>query len=142
MRAGKQLPVTATEALVASEADAATHVFGHRPDTRATNYLRFRLGPEVEIALGAQVKAAGRGHVEPVELLACWDKDELREPYDVLLSNALAGDTLLFASAEEVEAQWAIVEPTLNKDAPLCEYAPAHGGPPRRAKCWSSWAVA
>jgi glucose-6-phosphate 1-dehydrogenase len=134
LRAGKQLPVTATEALVRLKRPPQRTFSGIDLTPGPPNYLRFRLGPEVEIALGAQIKAVGRGHVEPVELLACRDKDELREPYDVLLSNALAGDTLLFASAEEVEAQWAIVEPTLNSDVPLCEYAPGSWGPAKASE--------
>ena len=55
IRAGKCLPVTTTEVRRVSEAaavfDAGT---GHG------NYVRFRLSPEVVIAVGAQVKQAGR----------------------------------------------------------------------------------
>ncbi|MDJ0927985.1 MAG: glucose-6-phosphate dehydrogenase [Gammaproteobacteria bacterium] len=129
LRAGKQLPVTATEALVRLKRPPQHSFSGINLTPGPPNYFRFRLGPEVEIALGAQIKAPGHGQVEPVELLACSDKDRQREPYDVLLSAALAGDTLLFASAEEVEAQWAIVAPTLNQDTPLFEYEPGTWGP-------------
>ena len=129
LRAGKQLPVTATEALVRLKRPPQRTFSGIDLTPGPPNYFRFRLGPEVEIAVGAQIKAAGRGQVEPVELLACSDKDRLREPYNVLLSAALAGDTQLFASADEVEAQWAIVAPALNGDIPLYEYNPGTWGP-------------
>jgi glucose-6-phosphate 1-dehydrogenase len=129
LRAGKQLPVTATEALVRLKRPPQRTFSGINLTPGPPNYFRFRLGPEVEIALGAQIKAPGEGQIEPVELLACSDKDRQREPYDVLLSAALAGDTLLFASAEEVEAQWAIVGPTLNQDTALFTYQPGTWGP-------------
>jgi glucose-6-phosphate 1-dehydrogenase len=129
LRAGKELPVTATEAMVRLKKPPQRAFSGFDLAPGPPNYLRFRLGPEIEIALGAQIKAAGRGQIEPVELLACKDGDELRQPYDLLLSNALAGDTLLFAHADEVEAQWAIVEPILNQDTPLFDYEPGSIGP-------------
>jgi glucose-6-phosphate 1-dehydrogenase len=41
----------------------------------------------------------------------------------------MAGETLLFARADEVEAQWAIVEPILGKDYALFDYEPESWGP-------------
>ena len=129
LRAGKCLPVTATEAFVRLRRPPQRVFSGIELTPGPPNYLRFRLGPEVEIALGAQIKASGRGQVESVELLACRDQAEIMEPYDVLLSNAMEGETLPFARADEVEAQWTIVEAILHSDHPLIEYEPGNWGP-------------
>jgi len=74
----------------------------------AANYFRFRLGPEVEIALGAEILASGdkpAGARESVELFACRDRHGMIEPYDRLLSDAMEGegreDAVLSASAVE-----------------------------------------
>ena len=55
----KKLPVTATEVLIKLR-PAPQRVFsGFAVRNAAPNYFRFRLGPEVEIALAAQVRANG-----------------------------------------------------------------------------------
>lgn len=129
LRAGKSLPITVTEALIRLRRPPQRVFSGIELTPGPPNYLRFRLGPEVEIALGAQIKARGRGRMESVELDACKSKSELLEPYAVLLGAAMQGETLLFARADEVEAQWAIVEPILHDEQPPGEYAPGSWGP-------------
>jgi glucose-6-phosphate 1-dehydrogenase len=91
------------------------------------NHFRFRLGPEIEIAVGAQVLGAGAG--ERVELFACRDRQGLREPYDRLLGDAMEGDALLFAREDEVEAAWGVVDPVLDSPTPPHAYEPGTWGP-------------
>ena len=129
LRTGKQLPVTATEALVRLKRPPQQSFSGIDLAPGPPNYLRFRLGPEVEIALGARVKTTGRGQTRPVELLACRDNSEIMAPYDLLLTAAMAGETVVFARADEVEAQWEIVEPLLDQSEPLHEYEGGTWGP-------------
>ena len=57
LRAGKCLPVTATEVVVELRPPPA-QVFGELGPEQP-NYLRFRVGPDVAIALGAHAKKAG-----------------------------------------------------------------------------------
>ena len=57
LRAGKSLPVTATEVVVDMRPPPA-RVFGDLGPEQP-NYLRFRLGPETAIALGAHAKRPG-----------------------------------------------------------------------------------
>lgn len=68
IRAGKCLPVTATEVVVKLKRPPRD-IFGeHQQDA---DYYRFRLGPEVTLALGMHVKRPGHPMVgENVELLA------------------------------------------------------------------------
>src|SRR6185295_622411 len=73
IRAGKRMPVTATEVVVDMRVPPAC-VFDDAA-SRRHNYLRFRLGPDVAIALGAHAKEPGI-HMEgrETELLVCQDQ--------------------------------------------------------------------
>ncbi|MEO7198825.1 MAG: glucose-6-phosphate dehydrogenase, partial [Dokdonella sp.] len=94
------------------------------------NHLRFRLSPEVLIALGTRIKTPGEGMVgEAQELIA---RDTFREgmlPYERLLGDALCGDTSLFTRDDSVEAAWRIIDPALANMPPVAPYAPGSWGP-------------
>ena len=126
IRAGKNLPVTTTEVLVKLRQPPLTRI---APGD--TNYLRFRLSPEISLNLGARVKRPGAAMVSmPVELSAVEDTkgDEL-DAYERLLGDAMRGDPLLFVRQDAVEAAWAVVEPILGNVTPVYEYAPHTWGP-------------
>jgi glucose-6-phosphate 1-dehydrogenase len=125
IRAGKKLATSCTEVLVTLK----------RPPLRRGpedgNYLRFRLSPDVIIALGARVKKPGAELVsEPTELRMVHhqDKNEML-PYERLLGEAMEGDTLLFAREDSVDAAWAVVQPILGDVTPVHEYEPGSWGP-------------
>jgi len=125
IRAGKSLPVTATEVLVKLQPPPINRIVpGH-------NYLRFRLGPEFSIGLGARVKKPGMEMASlPVELSAM--KQPQREEADAyarLLTDAMRGEAMLFVRADAVEGAWAIVEPILDNATPVREYEPGTWGP-------------
>jgi glucose-6-phosphate 1-dehydrogenase len=131
IRAGKCLPVTTTEVRVALK----------RPPLRKlpsedANYTRFRLSPEVVIAIGAQVKRPGEQAVaEMTELKLVHRPDgEDMDAYERLLNDAMAGDATLFTRQDAVEAAWAIVQPILGDVTPAHEYAPGTWGPPEAAR--------
>jgi glucose-6-phosphate 1-dehydrogenase len=128
LRAGKSLPVTATEVVVEMRPPPA-RVFGDATPENP-NYLRFRLGPETAIALGAHAKRPGPTMTgRDVELFVDQrDKDEA-EAYERLIGAALIGDTTLFARQDEVEAAWAVVDPVLSVDSVPFEYAQGSWGP-------------
>jgi glucose-6-phosphate 1-dehydrogenase len=132
IRAGKNLPITATEVLVKLRPAPQRRFSGFQFADGAANYFRFRLGPEVEIALAAQIRANGdvpAGVGETVELLACRDRRGMIDAYDRLLSDAMLGDPLLFARQDEVEQAWRIVDPALAAPPPLEVYEPGTWGP-------------
>ena len=130
MRAGKRLPVTATEVVVELRPPPA-QVFGNLGPEQP-NHLRFRLGPEVAIALGAHSKSPGPAMTgRDVELFVAEEQGGDLDAYAVLISSALIGDTTHFAREDEVEAAWAIVDPLLGATTPPIEYAPASWGPPQ-----------
>ncbi len=126
IRAGKCLPVTTTEVLVTLK----------RPPLRKvgdTNYFRFRLSPEVIIAVGSQVKRPGeQWGTESTELKVVQNaQGDQMDPYERLLSDAMAGDGMLFAREDAVEAAWAVVQPILGDVTPVHEYKPGTWGPPQ-----------
>lgn len=127
IRAGKRLPVTTTEVLVELK-PPPRDTFGER--IASTNYLRFRLSPEVVLALGIRVKRPGEGMVgDERELLATEDPSQEMLPYERLLGDAMRGDAQLFGRQDAIEAQWRIVDRVLSEPTPLYEYEPGSWGP-------------
>lgn len=128
IRAGKRLPVTATEVLVELKCPPQ-RVFDEIEPGRS-NYFHFRLSPDVFISLGARTKVPGEAMVgEEVELLACRQASKEMSPYDRLLSDATRGDPSLFARMDSVEAAWRVVDPILGNITPVYEYEPNTWGP-------------
>jgi glucose-6-phosphate 1-dehydrogenase len=129
VRAGKHLSKTVTEVFVELK-NPPPVVFTEEP-AAAANYIRFRLGPQVAIALGARVKRWGEGMTgRPVELSIVEQPAEARlGDYERLLGDAIAGDATLFARQDVVEAAWAIVNPLLKNPGAMFEYEPGSWGP-------------
>jgi len=130
LRAGKRLPVTATEVVVDLRSPPA-NVFGDSGPEQP-NHVRFRVGPDVAIALGAHTKKPGPVMTgRDVELFVAQQQGEDMDAYEVLISAALIGDTTHFAREDEVEAAWAVVDPVLHGLPPPFEYVPGSWGPPQ-----------
>ena len=130
IRAGKRLPVTATEVLV--ELKRPPQVVFQDATPGPPNYFRFRLSPDVFISAGAKVKTPGEEMVgEDVELIARRQPGDEMKPYERLLGDALQGDTSLFARYDSVEEAWRVVEPILGNATPLAQYDPNTWGPPQ-----------
>ncbi len=128
VRAGKYLPVTATEVVVDLRAPPANVFGGLAPGQ--PNYLRFRLGPDVAIALGAHAKQPGPGmQGREVELFVSQQQGDAMDAYERLIGDALIGDAVLFAREDEVEAAWAVVDPVLRAQTPVEQYALGSWGP-------------
>jgi glucose-6-phosphate 1-dehydrogenase len=129
IRSGKRLPVTVTE-LFGRFRRPPRAVFDDVAQVEP-NYVRVRVDPAPELAVGARVKAPGERMIgRPTELLVASDFSEVMAPYERLLGDALAGDPTLFASQSEVEAQWRVVDPVLKQSPPLHLYDPGTWGPP------------
>jgi glucose-6-phosphate 1-dehydrogenase len=136
IRAGKSLPSSVTEVIV--EFKTPPQVVFHEPVPSMGNYVRFRLSPQVVIAIGARGKRPGEGmYGRPVELSVVDERREggdgitHRGDYERLLGDAMVGDATLFAREDVVEAAWAIVDPILETSSPVYEYEPGTWGPPQ-----------
>jgi glucose-6-phosphate 1-dehydrogenase len=128
IRAGKCLPITATEVMVQFK-QPPQETFGEDAPGLA-NHLRLRLSPEVTIAFGLRMKVFGEDMTgEDVELIASHQSADEMTPYERLLNDALHGDSRLFADGEAVEEQWRIVQPALDQPAPCLEYEQNTWGP-------------
>ena len=128
IRAGKQMPVTATEVLV--ELKRPPQAVFDAINQRQANYFRFRLSPDVSISLGARAKLPGEAMAgDQVELVVRQAKAEERPPYERLLGDALRGDPMLFVREDGVEAAWSVVDPVLENATPVHEYDPHTWGP-------------
>jgi glucose-6-phosphate 1-dehydrogenase len=128
LRAGKELPVTCTEVLVQFRKPPA--VFS---PVGPPNYLRFRISPDIAIAMGMNVKVPGEEMAgDEIEMIAAYrpGKDEM-DAYERLLGDAMKGDATLFARQDYVEEAWRIVQPLLQGDGQVHEYAPGTWGPRR-----------
>ncbi len=126
IRAGKCLPMTAAEVVVEF----------HRPprevvgDLGARSHVRWRLSPDVSVAMGLRVKRPGERMIgEDVELMLTEQAACLTPPYQRLLGDAMHGNSELFGREDVVDAQWRIVDPVLADPPPCREYEPGTWGP-------------
>jgi glucose-6-phosphate 1-dehydrogenase len=127
IRAGKNLPVTCTE-VFAQLKEAPTIVAG---GNIARNHLRFRISPEMTIAIGATVMSSDEQKPnEPVEIIASrHPSPQEMDAYERVLGDAMAGDATLFAREDYVEEAWRIVDPVLKTATPVFEYDKGEWGP-------------
>ncbi len=126
IRAGKSLPMTATEVRVElKRPPLATMAPGQG------NYLRLRLTPDLRIAIGALTKRPGESMVGEPHELALIDRTSCDEmsPYERLLGEAMQGDQTLFARQDAVDAAWEVVDPILGDVTPIHPYQPGSWGP-------------
>jgi glucose-6-phosphate 1-dehydrogenase len=128
IRAGKCLPLTATEVTVRFRRPP------HDPfgvgDQMTANVLRFRVNPQNRVSLTLTGKKPGAGwQPEPEELHFAEHPGEDMLPYDRLIGAALDGDRWLFASQDMVEAAWRVVDPVLGDVVPVPSYARGSWGP-------------
>lgn len=127
IRAGKALPVTATEVVARLRQPPA--IFSYDPPP--PNYVRFRVSPDMAIGLGVFVRQPGeipRG--TPVEMLATQHANpEDVLPYEELLADAIIGNQQRFARVDYVEEAWRILDPLLKNPPPVHPYKPGTWGP-------------
>jgi len=127
IRAGKSLPVTCTEVVVRLRRPPPVYQ-GMQVDS---NYCRFRISPEVTLAIGANVIAPGEETVsQTAEMVGTQlpRADEM-DAYERVLGDAMHGDRTLFAREDYVEEAWRIVDPLVKDAPPAHEYEPGTWGP-------------
>jgi glucose-6-phosphate 1-dehydrogenase len=128
IRAGKCLPVTATEIDIKFR-QPPVDVFGIAPFA-VGNSLRFRVWPETAVSLELAGKKPGVG-LEPQgeNLSFAGQPGSDMRPYDRLIGAALDGDRWLFADQGTVEAAWQVVDAVLGDVTPVHPYARGTWGP-------------
>jgi len=128
IRAGKTMPVTATDVTITFKAPPHD-VFGIEP-VRPEDALRFRIWPEAAVSLTLHGKKPGAGWEPQAEELSFAQQpgSDIR-PYDRLIGAALDGERWLFARQDTVEAMWRVVDPVLGDVVPVHPYARGSWGP-------------
>jgi glucose-6-phosphate 1-dehydrogenase len=130
LRSGKLLAETAAEVLVQLKPPPQRLFADSAAAAGRANYLRFRLSPNSAVALAARVKRAGKEFVgDQRELYLVDHQPGEEEPYERLLTDAMAGDGALFTREDAVEAAWAVVDGVLKTHRPVHLYKPGSWGP-------------
>jgi glucose-6-phosphate 1-dehydrogenase len=131
VRTGKCLAKTVTE--VIAELHHPPPVVFPEPLPHDGNWVRFRLNPNVVIAIGARAKQPGEAMKgERVELSVVDHSAEggsKMGAYERLLGDAMVGEATLFARQDIVEAAWAIVDPVIHGPSPMHDYECGSWGP-------------
>ncbi len=137
LRTGKRLARKVTEIAVTlkpvpHQAFEAEGSVGVQP-----NQLILTVQPNegVSLSLGAKIPGT-RMRIRPVNMEFLYGTSFLSqspEAYERLITDAMRGDPTLFTRDDEVEAQWRIIDPILERwdkgDAPVYQYAAGSHGP-------------
>jgi glucose-6-phosphate 1-dehydrogenase len=129
IRAGKQMPVKETEVRVVFKRPPPLGIGrGRHP---GQNEMTIRIDPKPGAKLRFLAKKAGEEAFDPADLTVLFEKapGEDPEPYERLLSDALAGDPQLFTREDVVDETWRIVQPLLDEPGPVHPYDPGSWGP-------------
>ena len=115
MRSGKRLETKASEIVLRFK--KPPHIPFKLKEPLKADRLVLRLSPEEGISFRFNAKAPGQGiEIERINLSFSYDEEFNRpnpDAYETLLLDAMLGDPTLFMRADEVEAQWRIVDPLL-----------------------------
>ncbi|HMK29645.1 MAG TPA: glucose-6-phosphate dehydrogenase [Terriglobales bacterium] len=127
IRAGKNLPVTCTEVVCRLRKPPSIIP----AEAVHSNYFRFRISPDVGIAIGMTVMGPDDKFLSrPAEMMASEQRSaEEMDAYERVLGDAMAGDATLFAREDYVEEAWRIVDPLLKNGSPVYRYEPKTWGP-------------
>ena len=140
IRAGKALPVRATEIRVIFKEPPKLAFLPHRPDP---DELILRIDPDPGADLAIHAKKPGVNDTRTVNLSLVFADElgEAPEPYERLLSDALRGDPSHFTREDGVEETWRVVEPLLEAPPPVETYQPGSWGPAGAAKLVAGYPV-
>lgn len=128
IRAGKHMPMTATEVVVEMKQPPQELFDDCYGEDR--NYFRFQFKPNTVIAIGARAKKIGEEMVgQQIEMVAQHEQPDEMSAYERLIGDAMAGDSALFARVDEVETAWEVVDPILDQATPIYDYEQGTWGP-------------
>ena len=137
LRAGKRLAKRLTEVAIHFKSLPHSLFLGMPGATDEPNSLVMRIQPDEGISLRFATKVPGQGiAVRDVAMDFRYGTEfgsSSPEAYERLILDAMRGDATLFTRADEVEAQWAFIDPILQGwpafDAPVEPYEAGSWGP-------------
>ena len=123
VRSGKRMGAKTTEIVLNFK--KPPHVPFALKDPLKADRLVLRVNPDEGIQFVFNAKQPGQGtNLGRVSLDFAYEGRFDRSPpdaYETLLLDAMLGDATLFMRADEIEAQWRIVEPLLNGSGPMAD---------------------
>jgi glucose-6-phosphate 1-dehydrogenase len=129
IRAGKCMPVKSSEVTVFFKRPPRLGVGpGKTPEP---NQMTIRIEPEPGARTRLYAKKAAEEAFQPADLEVLFEKKpgEDPQPYERLLSDALAGDPQLFTRQSAIEETWRVVQPLLDEPGPVHRYERGTWGP-------------
>jgi glucose-6-phosphate 1-dehydrogenase len=129
IRAGKQLPVKATEVNVIFKRPPR---LGVGPRSRpGPNQITVRIDPRPGARIRFLAKKSGKEAYQNADFVTLFESQpgEEPEPYERLLDDALRGQHGLFTREDEVEQTWRIVQPLIDEPGKVEPYEPGTWGP-------------
>jgi glucose-6-phosphate 1-dehydrogenase len=132
IRTGKRLPITQTELRAVFRAPPSLRFMesGHRrPEP---NQFVVKLDPSTGTRLILDAHRADKNGPQAITLDMEFAEEggEAPTPYEVLLLDAMRGDSSRFTRQDSVEETWRIMQPLLDSPPPVHTYAPGSWGPP------------
>jgi glucose-6-phosphate 1-dehydrogenase len=128
IRAGKALPVRATEIRIIFKRPPRLPISTHAPDADEL-ILRIDPNPGTDLVIQAKTPGANRSRAVDLSLIFADELGEAPEPYERLLADAMNGDSSQFTRQDTVEETWRIVQPLLDAPPPVEPYQSGTWGP-------------
>ncbi len=131
IRTGKRLPVTQTELRAVFRDPPRLGFMEHGHRRPEPNQFVVKLDPSTGTRLILDAHRADLAGPEAITLDVEFAQQggEAPTPYEVLLLDAMRGDSTRFTRQDGVEETWRIFEPLLRQPPPVHAYAPGSWGP-------------
>ena len=131
IRTGKRLPVTQTELRVVFRHPPRLGFLEHGHRRPEPDQLVVKLDPSTgtRVILDAHRADAGGPQAITLDMEFAEEGGEAPTPYEVLLLDAMNGDSTRFTRQDSIEEAWRIFQPLLDSPPPVHPYAPGSWGP-------------
>jgi glucose-6-phosphate 1-dehydrogenase len=136
IRTGKKLPVTQTELRVVFRRPPRLGFMEHGHRRPEPNQLVVKLDPSTGTRLILDAHRADREGPRAITLDMEFSNEggEAPTPYEVLLLDAMRGESMRFTRQDSVEETWRIYQSLLEQPPPVHAYVPGTWGPPEADK--------
>ncbi|WP_026695596.1 glucose-6-phosphate dehydrogenase [Peribacillus kribbensis] len=133
IRTGKRMNEKSTRIVVEFK-NPANDVYSNGEKNTVANLLVVEINPNEGISFMLNSKnPLEAGKLEPIKIDYVSNRKNVPEAYELLINDALRGDSTFFAHWNEVELSWKWVQPVLNvfneNQAPLHQYPAGSNGP-------------
>jgi glucose-6-phosphate 1-dehydrogenase len=131
IRTGKKLPVTQTELRAVFKHPPRLGFMEHGHRRPEADQLVIKLDPSTgtRLILDAHRADAGGATAITMDMEFADEGGEAPTPYEVLLLDALNGDSSRFTRQDSIDETWRIMQPLLDAPPPVHPYAPGSWGP-------------